>query len=710
MSFPIGVDVGGTFTDVAILYEGEIVRGKSDTTHYDLKVGFMNAVAAAVKKIDLEVTEALRRADIIVYSTTVGTNALIERRGTKLGLITTCGFEDTMMVGRSRNWADGLPPEMKYDRGRAMRPEQLIAKERIVGVRERTDNLGNVVMPLQEDDVLEQVQKLVDQGVRGFVVVLLHSYANPVHEQRIRELIREQYPEPYLGHMPVFLSSEISPQIGEYRRTMTLVLDAFLRVETEQHLLRLTEDLREAGYRKPFFVAKNTGGISSLSRTQPLHLYGSSPAASVLGGDYIGQQIGRANVLITDMGGTSFDVGLVVQGRERIYELDPIIDRWRVQIPYIAHWSIGAGGGSIATVNQRTLHVGPQSAGSNPGPVCYLRGGEEPTVTDADVLLGYIDPEYFLGGRIRLDAARAERAIREKIADPLGLHVEEAAWNIKRLVDGHMGQEMYRITALNSGQDPQDFTLFALGGAGPVHCTGFADYADVRSIATFPYGSVFGAFGTLALDILQSYEKSVRFVVYSSDQERYCMEVVDLFNREVDALVGLAKRDMEEEGFDLSTVRLQLEAHMAYGQQRHHMIVDVSGLHLRTEVDLKELCDRFNRVYGEAFGKGAIFPEAGMEVIRLRLNAIGPRSKFQVRPVNKTTLAPVPREKKRRAYWGPEVGFVSTPVYQRDLVVAGTILHGPALVESEDTVAAVPPAWKFRMDEFQIGWIEKFSK
>lgn len=706
MSLTIGVDVGGTFTDVFVLKDGHPYRAKSDTTHYDLKVGFFEALRSAVQQFDSDLETALRSADTIVYSTTVGTNALIERKGSTLGLITTRGFEDTMHVGRSRNWGDGMQPEVKYDRGRAQRPLPLIPRERIVGISERIDNLGRVVRPMSDDDVLEQVQRLVDQSVRGFVVVLLNSYANPDHERRIRDLIREEYPEPYLGHMPVYLSSEISPQIGEYRRTMTVVLDAYLRELTEEHLLRLVEDLRDMGYERPVLVAKNTGGASSLSRSQALHLYGSGPAATVIGGDYVGRLIDRRNVLISDMGGTSFDVGIAVEGRDRVYEFDPVVHRYRVQLPIVAHWSIGAGGGSIAHVDNGVLRVGPGSAGSNPGPACYARGGELPTVTDTDVVLGYIDPQYFLGGKVRLDADRARRAIEEHVAIPLGVSLEEAAWSVKKLIDGYMGQEMYRICALISGQDPRDFTLFALGGAGAVHAAGYAAYTDIREIATFPFSSVFGAFSSLNLDILQTYEKTIELTLLTPRGD-YVTDSIKPFNEEVAQLLAMAERDMIEEGFELANVQLQLEVHLRYGQQRQHIPVRVSPMTLTGEEDIRDLCDQFNAAYGESYGKGAVYPEAGIDVIQARLHATSPKSEFEFVISEPNGDATPARKGNRTAFWGPELGYVETPVFQREELGAGAVLDGPALCESVDTVIVVPPAWRYRVDERQVGWLER---
>jgi len=707
MSARIGIDIGGTFTDVVYIGDGEIHRGKADTTHYDLKIGVMNATRAAAGRAGIALEDALRQAEAIAYSTTVGTNALIERKGTKLGLITTKGFEHTVPVGRARNWADGLEPAKRYDRGRAQRPELVIPRNLIVGVQERIDNLGRVFMTLRDEEVRRKIQYLVDQGVRGFVVVLLNAFVNPVHEQRIAALIAEQYPETCLGHMPIYLSHEISPKIGEYRRSMMVILDAYLREVTEDHLLRLSDDLREVGYRRPVFVAKNTGGLSSLSRTQALHLLGSSPASTVIGADHIARSIGVKNVIVSDMGGTSFDVGIVVEGRERVYEYDPVIDRFRVQIPYVAHWSVGAGGGSIAQVSEGRLAVGPESAGSNPGPACYNRGGERPTVTDADVVLGYLDPDKFLGGTMKLMRARAEAAIATHVAATLGIPVIEAAWRMKRLIDGIMGQEMYRICALISGQDPRDFVLFALGGAGPVHAVGYAEGTDVRRIATFPFSSVFGAFSTLAMDVVQTYEKSININLYDFKAADYSAANIPRFNEAVAALLALGRRDMEEEGFDLAGLHLQLELDLCYAQQRQTLPITVPRLELRDASDLKTICNLFNDTYAGKYGKGACFPEAGIEVVEMRLNAIGPVEKYQLRRGAACAPAETTERGRRAAYWGPEHGMVETPVYWRDALGSGHAIAGPAIIEAEDTVIVTPPGWRYRPDEWGVGWLER---
>jgi N-methylhydantoinase A/acetophenone carboxylase len=703
----VGVDVGGTFTDVVVAGGGRLVHGKSDTTAFDLQVGIHKALDEAAAELDYGAGELLGDCGSLVYSTTVGTNALVEHRGPVLGLITTHGFENTLAIGRGRNWADGLAVEARYDRGRAARPQPLVPRHLVVGVRERVGSHGEVLVGLRDEEVLNQVQRLVDAGVRGFVVSLLYSYANPVHERRIRELIRAQYPPAYLGHMPVYLSSELSPQMGEYRRTMTCILDAFLRLETEDHLVALQESLRDGGYSEPLLLAKCTGGASSLSRTRPIQLFGSGPVSGVVGAGAISRDYGLDNVFLTDMGGTSFDLGLVLADAERTYDYDPVIDRWRVQLPLVAHWSIGAGGGSIAQLVDGILKVGPASARSLPGPACYARGGTEPTVTDADVVLGYINPDYFLGGHISLDAERARHAINERIAEPLGIDTYQAAWDIKRLVDGTMGQEMYRVAAQRSGLDPREFVAFAYGGAGPVHAAGYAHAADVSRVATFDFGSVGGAFGTLSLDILQTYERTHSNTLLGTRDGSYNDAAIGPLNEAVVGLSAEARRDMSEEGFDLDALAFELEVLLRFGQQRHSLPVTRPAEPFESTADIERLVRDFVTAYADAYGKGSVYLNAGVEVLGLRLNVTGTLGHAPGRRMEgaSTESRPVPIG-RRPAYWGPEHGEITTDVYRRHRLSAGAALDGPVLVESVDTVCVVPPGWGYRVDSDGAGWLE----
>ncbi|MCX7169774.1 MAG: hydantoinase/oxoprolinase family protein, partial [Proteobacteria bacterium] len=496
MSFSVGIDIGGTFTDFCgIAGDGALTTCKTPTTHYDLSVGFMRGIRDLAKRSGLQTRDYLAQVEALRYSTTVGTNALIERSGPKLGLITTAGFEDTIFIGRSRSWADGLPTHQAQDMARIAKPQPLISPDMVMGVRERLDYSGRIICPLSHEDVLDQLQKLVDRGAMGFVVSLLWSFVNPVHERMIKRIIEEEYPEDYLGAMPVTLSSEVSPKQGEYTRTMTSVVNAYIHGLMADELTRLGNELRDEGFQRPLILVHNTGGTKKVSRTKAVYTHNAGPVAGMYGATELGKLTDCANIVFTDMGGTSFDIGVIANGVLRAHDFIPVIDRWRTNIPAIEVKSIGAGGGSIAWINdlmQQSLEVGPQSAGSMPGPACYDQGGREPTVTDADLVLGYLNPDNYLGGEMLLDADLSHAAIEKKIAQPLGLSVLEAAYRIRRLVDARMGHEVFNEVALK-GHDPRKFVVFACGGAGATHACGFAPYVGAQAVVVPAMASIFGA-------------------------------------------------------------------------------------------------------------------------------------------------------------------------------------------------------------------------
>ena len=701
----IGIDVGGTFTDVYSRHGSESAFAKADTTDFDLKQGVLTALEELAAKLGQSPEEMLRDTAKIVYSTTVGTNALLERKGPRLGIITTAGFDHTLAIGRGRSWADGLSVDKRLDRARASRPAPLVPQALTATVRERVTSTGQVLLPLADDDARSSIQRLVDQGVQGFVVSLLYSYVYPAHEQRIRQLIREEYPEECLGHYPVILSCEASPEMGEYRRLTTCILDGFLRMMTEEHLLELSEELLAKGYRRPLLVAKCTGGASSLSRTRPIHLYGSGPVAGISGGRRLARHYALDKVIIADMGGTSFDVGIVTDGATSTFDSDPVIDRWRVQVPVIAHWSIGAGGGSIAHVADGTLKVGPRSAHAMPGPACYGRGGYEPTVTDADVVLGYVDPDYFLGGRFLIDADLAGEAVDEHVGKPTGKSTVDAAWDVKHLVDGIMGHEIYRLAAMNSGVDPREFAALVFGGAGPVHAAGFCEAADVSSILVPSFGSVSGAYGTLALQVQQIYEISfIARISYGGDGG-YRLKAVSDINEAVASLMSQSQRDLRDEELDVDEVRYDVYLLMRFGQQRHMMSVPLPRPAIGAD-DLPLIAAEFAGHYAAAYGAEAVFLEAGIEAVGVRLEAhVGTGESGDL--VGEAPSSGPHRKGARSAYWGPEVGWVDTDVYWRDRLPAGCRLSGPALVEAEDTVCVVPPGWDYRIDEQRTGWLTR---
>jgi N-methylhydantoinase A/acetophenone carboxylase len=707
MSATIDIDIGGTFTDCYVTQDSRHVWCKTRTTGYDLSVGMNEAIEEAARRLDLDVGALLADTEIIRYSTTLAMNRLIERKGPRLGLMITEGFEDTTLIGKGTQWADGLPVKFQRNLARIERPEPLIPKELIVGVKERIDSTGAIIRPLHEEDLLAKIQYLVDQGVRGFVVSLLWSFLNPIHERRIKEIIEEEYHGAYLGAMPVFLSSEIAPRIYEYPRTMMAILNAYLHQSMYEELSGISDELRERKYLRPMMMIHNTGGMAGVLRTSAVNTYNGGPVAGLMGSAYVGRLYGFRNVVTTDMGGTSFDIGMVAEGSPRFYQFMPVIDRWLVDTTIVDTHSIGAGGGSIARVNEliaNRVEVGPESAGSMPGPACYNQGGTEPTVTDADVVLGYINPDYFHGGAIKLEKSRAERAIRDKIATPLGMSVEEAAWMIKKIVDGNMGQAIWRETVLK-GFDPREFILFGFGGAGPTHSCGYARTAEMDRVVIFPFAPVFCAFGSSSMDIVHLYERSRHFHLLDPVTHGY-MTDYEAFNETVKALKDEALRDLRGEGYPDEEVDYTLELDMKFGGQLNVKRATSPGVFLEEEKDVIAIREAFEREYAEAYSPMGLTPEAGIEIYNFVLRARVPQPKPElVRHTMEGADPSAALAGRRQAYWGVG-GWMDTPVYRQEQLRPGNVLDGPAIIEAEDTTVVIEPDWRFRLGEYMDGILE----
>ena len=709
MSLSIGIDVGGTFTDCFVVNEGKTAVIKVPTTYYDLSVCFFKALEEGADFLDLDLDEALEQTMSIRYATTIGTNALIERTGPKLGLITTAGFEDTIYVGRARQWGDGLSVTESKDLARIRKPEPLIKREMVVGLNERIDNFGKVVMPLDEDDVRSKIQHLVDQGAMGFAVCLLWSFRNPEHEIRIREIIEEEYPESYLGNMPVLLSSEISPKIGEYGRFMTTIVNGYMHKDLSEQLAGLEEQLRGQGYKNSLNLVHNTGGMKKVSRTKAVYTHNAGPVAGIFGSKLVGQIYGIDNIIYTDMGGTSFDIGIVVSGEISSHDFIPVIDRWRTQVPAVESRSIGAGGGSIAWLNkamENLLEVGPQSARAMPGPAAYDLGGTEPTVTDADIVLGYLNPNFYLGGNMRVNKEKAYNAIKEKIADPLGIEPVEAAFRIKKIIDGKMGQEIYKEVALK-GHDPREFTLFVSGGAGASHCCGFNKVLEIPRIITCPYSSVFGAFGATTLDVKHVYEKSSHLKLFSAANKQYLNDFAS-FNDLVSELMENAYRDLALEGFSREEISFNLELDMKYGTQMNVTMITSPLFKVEGTEDVKLLCDGFNDAFSRRYTPEATSPETGIDVETFYLSAMVPQRHFSF--VEQPLSSPDPDngavKETRPVFWEKYMDYHPTKIYDYTLLKPGNVIEGPGVIESVETTYCIEPDYRFTLDKFGNGIME----
>lgn len=701
----IDIDVGGTFTDLVLTLDGKRIIAKVPTTPHDLSIGFLDAIELGAEKLGLSSEELLPQVEIVRYSTTVALNRLLQRQGPKIGLITTEGFEDLTIIGRGAQWVDGTRVSERRNIALQNKPAPLVTRDMIVGARERVDSYGKVVRPLDEDHLRRQLRLLIDRGARAIVVSLMWSFLNPVHEKRVREIIREEYKEFHIGFVPVVISSAVVPKIGEYERTMTSILDAYLQHAMQTEICATWDKIRDRGYSGAFLMIHNSGGSADIFKTPASRTFNGGPVAGLMGSAHFAAKLGYKNVVAGDVGGTSFDVALVVESNVRNYETRPIIDRWMVNVTMMQTMSIGAGGGSIASVDPQNgrLSVGPRSAGSMPGPVCYDLGGTEPTVTDADVVLGYINPETYYGGQMPLNKKKAERAIKEKIADPLGISVIEAAGVIRTLVDEQMASAIKREVHMR-GYYPEDFVLFAFGGAGPTHVAGFK--ADIPKAVIFPASPVFCAMGASIMDVVHLYEQSRRLVFMEPVSERIVVDR-EAFNQTVQVMMAKARQELLSEGLPVEDAIFSLELDMLYGGQVNVKRTGCPILQINTDEDAQAVYDAFEKEFSEAFSPLVVNKPGGVYLDHFVLRVTVPTKKPAIPEFPLQGKSPESaRLGSRECYWPETRQSVETPIYSFEQLQPGNLIHGPAIIEAELTTVIVPPTQKLSIDKHGLGILE----
>jgi len=691
-SLYVGVDTGGTFTDVVVMDSaGRVVTDKAPTTAHALEEGVLAGLTLIADRRGETLEAMLRQVVSFGHGTTQATNALIERRGTPTGLLTTRGFGDTILVQRLMGFTAGMPTESLGRFSQRRYPDPLVPRRLIAEVPERVDQAGDVLLPLDEGVTRAEIRRLADAGAEAFAVSLLWSFRNPNHEKRIAEILREEVgPDAYIS-----LSSEVNPVLGEYERTATTVLNSYLGPTVERYLERLERTLRDAGLAGRFSVLNSIGGVMSArdAANRAVLLLASGPTGGVLGSHFLAQELGHRNVITTDMGGTSFDVGLVVADRPVVSQVTEVA-KYHVAVPMVNITAIGAGGGSIAEVISGELRVGPESAGAFPGPVCYRRGGTRVTVTDADVVLGVIDPDVFLGGRMNLDKDAATEAIRVQIAEPLGLSVVEAAAGIKRIVDARMADTLRELT-VGHGHDPRDFVIYAYGGAGPMHCAGFGADLGVGTILVPATSMAHSAYGALAADIRHSAERSISFrsAPGNPDPARDfdAAELADVFAE----LEANARAQLEHDGVAPDDMVFERTLDMRYRMQTHELIVPVH-VDLTDPGAVTEIVRLFEEIYEDTYGHGAGFREAGMEITTFRVSGIGrtPKPKF-ARAVGGPTRTAT---RTREVYDVNAAAWFEAAVVDWD-ELSGQPVPGPAVVEHPTTTVYVASGQQVALDE-----------
>ncbi|WP_066585119.1 hydantoinase/oxoprolinase family protein [Corynebacterium provencense] len=704
----ISVDIGGTFTDCFFAWDDTYVESKSLTTHHNLALGFNAALDSACARAGLDRNEVLRQVDSVRYATTLGTNALIEGKGPRVGAIVTHGFEDTIHISRSKGYGAGLDEQRQGDMADAERPEPIVPRRLVRSVRERIDSVGEVLVPLDREDIRAQVRDLVDHGAEAVVVALTNATENPEHEQQVLEVILDEYPAHELGAIPVLLSSQVSGRKGEYVRAQSTIIDAYLH-ETMFHALnQLSSNLRDSGYTRPMMVIHNSGGMAQPNSTDALQTIHSGPIAGVGGAQHLSESTGMGAVVAMDMGGTSFDIGMVPEGGVQHYDFQPTIGRWLVSVPMIHLNTLGAGGGSIASFDRihRTVKIGPESAGSDPGPACYDRGGMSPTVTDADLLLGYLDPDNYANGFIRLNPKRALFAVEEELCDELDLDPVEAAKVIKRTVDEQMaiGIEM---ELRSRGGVVEDYTMVAYGGNGPLHACGIAEHAGISRILFPPFASVFSALGAGNLRPLHIHERSAYIVLYEPIG-RSLFDEYDRFNSYVEELEERGREDLERQGYDTSTVRHRLEMDMRYGNQLATTAVSFDINRINGVGDVLGIIRKFSDIYGERYGEGTQAPEAGVRVQTVRVASYIDGEVVHFDDLDAGGQRKTPAEAgRRKVSFVNEIEPLDTPVYDATALQDCYVVYGPAVITTESTTYLIEPGWRIEPTAQGAVWLLK---
>jgi N-methylhydantoinase A len=697
MSYYIGTDIGGTFTDCVVLDEvGSIVVSKAPSTPPNFADGLMNSLRDAASQLNLSLAELLAQTKLFPHGCTVATNTLINQSGAKVGLITTKGFEETLHIMRGSAYCQGLPVEDWYHKPQNDRPFDLVPLSEIVGISERIDKTGEEIVALNEKEVMEAAGYLVNErGCEAITVAFLWSFVNPAHEKRAREIIEATFPD-----VRVSTSAEVVALLGEYERFSTTVLNSYLRPEVERYVHDLNGRLTQNDLDAPFLIMQAHGGLTpwESSARRAVGMLQSGPTGGVVAGKTIGDLVASKNIITADMGGTSFDISLITEGSPR-YTTKSYHARHVVATPMVDVESIGAGGGSIASVEAGVCSVGPHSAGADPGPVCYSKGGGRPTVTDANLVLGYLNPDNFLGGKMKLDIEAARSSIKDQIADPLGLDTAEAALGIHRIVNAHMSDAI-RFHVLHRGYDPRDFDLLLFGGATPVHAAGIGEDLGVKSIVIPLAGmaTVLSAFGIVNSDVIRTYSASTALSLESENMEALEAQYAALERR--------GTVELEADGFTKENMVLERVASIRYHLQLTEVDVELSGDSLGP-ASTPNIIERFDRRYADLYGKNAGYKEAGRDIIRQLVRASARTPKVSLKKEERGNGAAEDAQKGSREACFAGTGFTPTRIYDGDALPANSKVFGPAVLEMAGTTVVVPPDYVAEFDAYRNIYLRK---
>ena len=691
-NYRVGVDIGGTFTDIVFLGDdGAVLARKVASTPDDYSRGVLEGVRGGVRELGIQPAAVSE----ISHGFTVATNAIIENKGANTALITTEGFRDILELRRNR-----VPRlyDLNYEK-----PPSLVKRQLRLEVRERLNFQGEVLRPLETADVDRAIERIAREGVESVAVCLLHSYANPEHERYIAQALRDRLPQVNLT-----LSSELLPEMKEYERTSTTVINGYVRPVVERYLGLLTEGLQDMGITVPLSIMQSNGGLatSGIAMEKPVYCIESGPAAGVVGAYHLGDRLGVENLMTLDMGGTTakaciIENGEILQAPESEVGGDISVGHRLLRgsghilrVPAIDLAEVGAGGGSIASVDSSgSIRVGPQSSGAVPGPACYRLGGRDATVTDADVLLGYLNPYHLLGGDFPIDRELAREAVTRNVALPLGLSEIDAAHGIHLLVNSNMARAL-RAVSSERGRDPRRFVLFSFGGSGPVHAAGLAEMLDITRLVVPPFPGVFSSFGLLVANVehhfVQTYFKT--------------FDQLDLaeFSGILERLWDEGRNQLRTEGFDDTSQEIVTQVDMKYVGQVSELSVFMPTERI-TQQTLQDLGEAYDREHFQTFGYQT---DAPYQLVNVRVIARGISSESRVPERLELPRSGNQGPSQRPVYFGANRGWVDTPVVDR-AYVARNPGSGPMIIEEYDSTTVVPPGWQASVDRWQNILLER---
>jgi N-methylhydantoinase A len=687
MKFHVGSDVGGTFTDIWVQASSGQTRVFKAPTSQDTISGIVEALEMAAVSYAMGFSEFLSRVERFCHGSTVGLNALLTGNAARTIIVTTDGFRDTLEIGRMRRQFAGLSELEVTDAYLRGRWPALIDRNSVIEVTERIDYKGTVIQALDIERARKQIRSAAKGLPESVAICTLWSTTNPDHEKRLKDIVREEMPEAY-----VCASHEVSPVVGEHIRMSTTAVNAALGPVLSRYLEGLDKMINASGLNSPLLVMTGAGGVVSgdFAAQLPASVLFSGPTAGVVGCLGLANKLGRENALTIDVGGTSFDVGLIVKSRPLMRSETRVVGV-EIELPSVDVSSIGAGGGSIARTRFGNLTVGPQSAGANPGPACYGRGGIEPTATDADLILGTLDPNYFLGGRMRLDHDAAARAIEDHIAKPLRLSLLEAAWGIRKVFESRMADLLRRVT-IERGYDPRDFTLFACGGSGPSHAWSLCKEIGAREFIVPAMATAQSAFGTGTCDLRHTsqYPLSIRIPAEIKMTSEQLLELGDGF----DKVKKEVSHALSQDQIPYKAINVERSLGLRYLGQTHQLDVDYPDSEI-TEASFSECLDRFEGLYESLFGKGSGFRQAGFEVSYVRALGTG----ILEAPSNPSMGEPLKHVGSRKVFFDNPKQPLDTDIYTVEYPAKDEAVEGPSVIEFPGHTLLVPPGGRAESDE-----------